>query len=113
MLRKRLQRIGGSVGIILPSDLVAAADLHEGDEVALTLHGRRVVVEPVAKPSGTDAVADEHAVRDYYRSRSTAERAEDDAWAESSARELGAAYAEGGRPARRARRRGPKKATPA
>lgn len=46
MIRKKLQKIGGSVGLILPSDLVAAADLRVGDEVALTLHGRRLVVEP-------------------------------------------------------------------
>jgi antitoxin component of MazEF toxin-antitoxin module len=47
MIRKKLQKIGGSVGLILPSDLIAAADLAEGDEVMLTLHGRRLVVEPV------------------------------------------------------------------
>ena len=43
---KKLKRIGNSVGLILPRDLVAAADLEEGDEVTLTLHGRRIVIEP-------------------------------------------------------------------
>jgi antitoxin component of MazEF toxin-antitoxin module len=54
MLRKKLQRIGGSVGLILPSDLVAAANLHEGDEVTLTLYGRRLVVEPVTRRIGPE-----------------------------------------------------------
>jgi antitoxin component of MazEF toxin-antitoxin module len=49
MIRKKLQRIGGSIGLVLPRDLVAAAGLAEGDEVGLTLHGRRLVVEPVTR----------------------------------------------------------------
>lgn len=53
-MRKKLQKIGGSVGLILPSDLVAAADLREGDEVVLTLHGRRLVVEPVTRRLSAD-----------------------------------------------------------
>ena len=52
MVVKKLQRIGNSLGLILPRDLVAAADLDEGDEVTLTLHGRRIVVEPAThRPS--------------------------------------------------------------
>ena len=49
MLTKRLQRIGNSIGVILPRDLVDAADLDVGDEVTITLHGRRLVIEPSLK----------------------------------------------------------------
>jgi len=49
MVTKKLKRIGNSVGLILPRDLVAAADLAEGDEVTLTLLGRRIVVEPAQR----------------------------------------------------------------
>ena len=49
MLQKKLKRVGNSVALILPKDLVEAADLHAGDEVSLTLHGRRIVVEPAAR----------------------------------------------------------------
>lgn len=55
MIKKKLQKIGGSIGLVLPRDLVAAAGLAEGDEVGLTLHGRRLVVEPVTRRSGGDA----------------------------------------------------------
>ena len=48
MVVKKLQRIGNSLGLILPRDLVAAADLKEGDPLMLTLHGRRIVAEPAA-----------------------------------------------------------------
>lgn len=57
MIRKKLQKIGGSVGLVLPRDLVAAAGLAEGDEVGLTLHGRRLVVEPVTRRVAPGAVA--------------------------------------------------------
>lgn len=56
MIRKKLQKIGGSVGLVLPRDLVAAAGLAEGDEVGLTLHGRRLVVEPVGRRVARDAL---------------------------------------------------------
>lgn len=52
MVIKKLKRIGNSVGLILPRDLVAAADLDAGDEVMLTLHGRRIVVEPAERRAG-------------------------------------------------------------
>jgi antitoxin component of MazEF toxin-antitoxin module len=49
MVVKKLQRIGNSLGLILPRDLVAAADLKEGDPLMLTLHGRRIVAEPATR----------------------------------------------------------------
>lgn len=52
MIKKTLRKIGGSVGLVLPRDLVAAAGLAEGDEVGLTLHGRRLVIEPVTRRAG-------------------------------------------------------------
>jgi antitoxin component of MazEF toxin-antitoxin module len=52
VVNKKLKRIGNSVGLILPRDLVAAADLEAGDEVTLTLHGRRIVVEPSQRRAG-------------------------------------------------------------
>ena len=51
---KKLQKVGNSVGIILPRDLLAAAGLGEGDEVTLTLLGRRIVIEPAASRPGED-----------------------------------------------------------
>lgn len=57
MIRKKLQRIGGSVGLVIPRDLVAAAGLAEGDEVGLTLHGRRLVVEPVTRRAAREQVS--------------------------------------------------------
>lgn len=47
MLTKRLQRIGGSVGLILPRDVMHAANLSEGDELRITVVGSRIVLEPV------------------------------------------------------------------
>jgi antitoxin component of MazEF toxin-antitoxin module len=52
MVIKKLKRIGNSVGLILPRDLVAAADLEAGDEVTLMLHGRRIVIEPSERRAG-------------------------------------------------------------
>ena len=45
-LRKRLQKLGGSVAVLLPKAVAQAADLHAGDEVRLRVEGRRVIVEP-------------------------------------------------------------------
>jgi antitoxin component of MazEF toxin-antitoxin module len=45
-VRRRVRRIGGSLGVLLPRDIAEAMDVKEGSEVRLTLVGRQVVVEP-------------------------------------------------------------------
>jgi len=47
-LRRRVKRIGGSLGILLPRDFAAAMELKAGSEVRLTLVGNQVVVESAA-----------------------------------------------------------------
>jgi antitoxin component of MazEF toxin-antitoxin module len=46
-LRRRVKRIGGSLGILIPRDFADAMDVTDGSEVRLTLVGRQVVIEPV------------------------------------------------------------------
>ena len=46
-LRRRVKRVGGSLGILIPRDFVHAMHVKEGSEVRLTLVGKQVVVEPV------------------------------------------------------------------
>jgi antitoxin component of MazEF toxin-antitoxin module len=45
-IRRRIKRIGGSLGLLLPRDIAEAMAVKEGSEVRLTLVGRQVVVEP-------------------------------------------------------------------
>ena len=45
-LRRRITRIGGSLGILIPRDFAEAMSLRDGSSVRLTLVGRQVVVEP-------------------------------------------------------------------
>ena len=45
--RQRVKRIGGKLGVLLPTDVARAMNIKEGSEVRLTLVGRQVVVEPV------------------------------------------------------------------
>lgn len=45
-VRRRIKRIGGSLGVLLPRDIAEAMDVKEGSEVRLTLVGRQVVIEP-------------------------------------------------------------------
>jgi len=47
-LRRRVKRVGGSLGILLPRDFAAAMKIKAGSEVRLTLVGNQVVVEPAA-----------------------------------------------------------------
>ena len=68
MLVKKLKRIGNSIGLLLPRDLVQAADLKAGEEVILTIHGRRIVVEPRTRfasdeefARASESVLDRHA----------------------------------------------------
>ncbi|MBI4245845.1 MAG: AbrB/MazE/SpoVT family DNA-binding domain-containing protein [Candidatus Rokubacteria bacterium] len=46
-VRRRVRRIGGSLGVLLPRDIAEAMSVQSGSEVRLTLVGRQVVVEPV------------------------------------------------------------------
>lgn len=46
-LQRRVRRIGGSLGVLLPRDFAEAMDVEDGSPVRLTLVGRQVVVEPV------------------------------------------------------------------
>jgi antitoxin component of MazEF toxin-antitoxin module len=46
-LRRRIKRIGGSLGVLIPRDFAEAMDVDDGSEVRLTLVGRQIVVEPV------------------------------------------------------------------
>lgn len=46
-LRRRVKRIGGSLGVLIPRDFAEAMKVEEGSEVRLTLVGNQVVVEPL------------------------------------------------------------------
>jgi antitoxin component of MazEF toxin-antitoxin module len=43
---RRVKRVGGSLGVLIPRDIAEAMNVTEGSEVRLTLVGRQVVVEP-------------------------------------------------------------------
>lgn len=45
-IRRRVKRIGGSLGVLIPRNLAEAMNVKEGSEVRITLVGRQVVVEP-------------------------------------------------------------------
>jgi len=45
-LIKRLQKLGGSVALVLPKAVAQAADMRAGERVRLRVEGRRLVVEP-------------------------------------------------------------------
>ena len=45
-LKRRVRRVGGSLGILIPRDFAEAMHVKEGSEVRLTLVGSQVVVEP-------------------------------------------------------------------
>ena len=49
MIVKKLQRIGNSTGLVLPRDVLRAADLKAGDDVLLAVFGRRIVMQPAAR----------------------------------------------------------------
>jgi len=44
-VRKKLVRVGNSVGIIIPKALVDALGLREGDEVELTVTGQGILIK--------------------------------------------------------------------
>lgn len=46
-LHRKVKRIGGSLGVLIPRDFAEAMHVKEGSEVRLTLVGNQVVVEPL------------------------------------------------------------------
>jgi antitoxin component of MazEF toxin-antitoxin module len=46
-LHRKVKRIGGSLGVLIPRDFAEAMRVKEGSEVRLTLVGNQVVVEPL------------------------------------------------------------------
>ena len=46
-VNRKVQRIGGSLGVLIPRDFAEAMSVQAGSDVRLTLVGRQVVVEPV------------------------------------------------------------------
>jgi antitoxin component of MazEF toxin-antitoxin module len=46
-LRRRVKRVGGSLGVLIPRDFAEAMHVTEGSEVRVTLVGHQIVVEPV------------------------------------------------------------------
>ena len=46
-LQRRVKRIGGSLGVLIPRDFAEAMAVKDGSAVRLTLVGRQVVIEPV------------------------------------------------------------------
>lgn len=45
-LHRRVAKVGGSLGILIPRDLVEVMGVEEGTPVRLSLVGRQLVVEP-------------------------------------------------------------------
>jgi len=45
-LRRKVTRVGGSLGVLIPGDIVEAMVVAAGSPVRLTLVGRQMVVEP-------------------------------------------------------------------
>jgi antitoxin component of MazEF toxin-antitoxin module len=56
-LQRRVRRIGGSLGVLIPRDFAEAMNVRDGSSVRLTLVGRQIVVEPL------DDVLDDTAVQ--------------------------------------------------
>jgi len=54
-LKRRVKRVGGSLGVLIPRDFAEAMNVKEGSEIRLTLVGNQVVVEPLDANLGDDA----------------------------------------------------------
>ena len=67
MVVKKLQRIGNSTGLVLPRDVLQAADLKAGDEVLLAVFGRRIVLQPAVRGARAGEVREayEAVLRDH------------------------------------------------
>jgi len=46
VLHRRISKIGGSLGVLIPRDLAEAMEVSEGTPVRLSLVGRELVVDP-------------------------------------------------------------------
>ena len=46
-LHRKVKRIGGSLGVLIPRDFAEAMRVKEGSEIQLTLVGNQIVVEPL------------------------------------------------------------------
>ena len=45
-LRRRVTKVGGSLGVLIPRDLAEVMGVQEGSQVRLSMVGRQMVVEP-------------------------------------------------------------------
>ena len=45
-VRRRVTKVGGSLGILIPRDLADVMGVEEGSQVRLSMVGRQMVVEP-------------------------------------------------------------------
>jgi antitoxin component of MazEF toxin-antitoxin module len=45
-IERRITKIGGSLGVIIPRDIAEAAGVESGTPIRLTLVGRQIVIEP-------------------------------------------------------------------
>jgi antitoxin component of MazEF toxin-antitoxin module len=48
-VRRKVKKIGGSIGVLIPRDIAEAMGVEDGSNVLLTLVNRQLVVEPTAK----------------------------------------------------------------
>ncbi|MFZ5478839.1 MAG: AbrB/MazE/SpoVT family DNA-binding domain-containing protein [Myxococcota bacterium] len=53
-IQRKVKKVGGSLGVLIPRDIAEAMSVEEGSPVRLTLVGRQLVVEP-ADDYATDA----------------------------------------------------------
>src|SRR5437867_4313800 len=51
-IRRRVKRVGGSLGVLIPRDIAEAMSVREGSEVYLSLVGRQVEIEPADETMG-------------------------------------------------------------
>ncbi len=51
LARTRLKKAGGSLVVTMPAAARNLLHLHEGQELAISVEGSRVVMEPVSEPS--------------------------------------------------------------
>jgi antitoxin component of MazEF toxin-antitoxin module len=67
MVVKKLRRIGNSTGLVLPRDVLEAADMKAGDDVLLAVFGRRIVLQPAVRGARASEVraAYESVLRDH------------------------------------------------
>ncbi|HEY3237126.1 MAG TPA: AbrB/MazE/SpoVT family DNA-binding domain-containing protein [Polyangiaceae bacterium] len=47
-VRRKIARVGGSLGVLIPRDIADAMGVEAGSPVRLTLVGRQMVVEPTS-----------------------------------------------------------------